>query len=144
MWLALVEALDRENLWDALLKLVAERRVAGGFIEVDAISDELKDFEFAERLDFRGDWERLRQISGRAKRQVERTIAGIRVTREEEIARVDSAAASSSAVAVIGPSGCGKTVIARQWLEAAPDDEVLWLGGAELFRLELRDRRSSA
>jgi len=135
--LALAEPLNREDLWNVLLRLVAEMRVAGGFIEVDALSDELKDFEFAERLDFRGDWERLRQISDRAKRQVRETIGGISVTREEEIARIDSVAASSSAVAVIGPSGCGKTVIARQWLEAVLDDEVLWLGGAELLRLEL-------
>lgn len=134
--LALVEALDRENLWDALVKLVAERRVAGGFVEVDVMFDELEDFEFAERLDFRGDWEKLRQMSNRAKRQVRRTIAGVSVKRQDEIARVDAAAASSSAVAVIGPSGCGKTVVAHQWLEAAPDGEVLWLGGTELLRLE--------
>ncbi|HEX2095753.1 MAG TPA: ABC transporter ATP-binding protein [Solirubrobacterales bacterium] len=134
--LALVEPAERNRLWDELLKLVAEVRINGGFIEVDRVPAELADFEFAERLDFRGDWGRLRALSEEGGRRVRDTIAGVRVARDEEIGRLEAAVASSAAVALVGPSGCGKTVIARQWLERSAAGEVLWLGGAHLARLE--------
>jgi hypothetical protein len=133
--LALVEPTDRDKLWGALVALVAERRPNGGFVDVDALPGELGQFDLAGRLDFRADWERLRRLSDEAQRRVRVTIAGLSVAREGALARLEDAAVSERAIALIGPSGCGKTVIARQWIQAR-QEQSLWLGGAELEALE--------
>jgi hypothetical protein len=133
--LALADPARGKDLWEALLGLVAKARIAGGTIEVAAVAGTLTAFDFRERLDFRADWQSLRQTSSEAQRRVKETISGVSVEREEEFERLAAATIASPTVALTGPSGCGKTALARRWLQRA-DGEALWLGSEELLRID--------
>jgi hypothetical protein len=130
---SLADPNEADDLWTALLKVVAKYRPDGGRLDWATLSGELGRFEFLRAIDYRPDWAALDELSSDNLERIKADLGGqVSIARSEEMSKIDSAAGQSQAVALVGPSGCGKTVAAKQWAQTDPSGDVYWLAADDL------------
>ena len=122
------QASDAQKLWDRLIGIAAEKRPAGGSIDLRELLAKLRDeFNFQNHPDFRADWSNLERFTREAMDGVQTLVAGtVQLPRTDERAAIRNRLTSAGACFLVGESGCGKSALAK---EVAGTDypRVIWL-----------------
>jgi len=107
------------KLWDRLLRISAELRPHAGKVAYTELLARLRtEFDLAGFPDLEPDWLRLRKLTLTNVGQVPDSIGQkVRLSRQEDIAGIESQIAEKPVVVLVGPSGVGKSTTAKQWAE---------------------------
>jgi hypothetical protein len=121
---------DGRNLWEKLLRIAADYRSVGGFLDPQIVFPKLYQFHLKGRPEHRDPWVKLLEYSRDAMKRVTDTIGGIvKLTRDSEVAKLHSALQNQRQVAILGGSGTGKSVVSRRWAESelSQEHKLIWL-----------------
>jgi hypothetical protein len=121
---------DGRNLWEKLLRIAADYRSVGGFLDPQIVFPKLYQFHLKGRPEHRDPWVKLLEYSRDAMKRVTDTIGGIvKLTRDSEVAKLHSALQNQRQVAILGGSGTGKSVVLRRWAESelSQEHKLVWL-----------------
>jgi hypothetical protein len=125
---------EAAKLWSRLVKLAAENRGTGGYLDLPKLISVLRaDFELRDFPDYRNDWDRLERISSENINAV-RTVVGsdIHLVRQREKDALAAEVAEHRAVALVGDSGTGKSAVLAESMGMFK--RVLWLSAAQLSK----------
>lgn len=132
------------GLWDDLLTISSEMRIAGGVITTAGLIQKLKaKHRLAESRHDRATWEKVHRVSNAAKDVVSPVLpTGQRVPRSKLVADVSMLAKQHRLLAVVGESGTGKSGLVKLFVsaDAVETMEVIWLASADIDRLGLLAR----
>jgi hypothetical protein len=134
---ALQDPAEAQTLWEALLRMVASVRTAGGYLDSQRLRDALGErFRLRVAPSYRADWEVLKRLSATNLGLVTDTLGGrLRLTREGALMTMGADITQDDRfIALVGPSGLGKTVLAKLWAEPL-ESLVLWLRPEDLAQL---------
>jgi hypothetical protein len=133
------DADDARKLWWLLVKLAAERRPKGGFLDRRGLQLELgPSFELLELPDHQADWRRVVQVAEDAARGVKEVVGlGVRLERPV-LGEVRQRLLPGRRTLLVGLSGSGKSALAKAvaqqwrgpllWLDAQRADAVGLVG----------------
>lgn len=129
--LATGHAARANDLYNAVLQLVARTRPSGGSITWARAQRELgAEFALARRADAAPDWAVLEQHTAERVNAVRDVLVDdLRLPRASAHAQLAGVAAAPF-IFLTGPSGCGKSALAKAWLRSAPSQ--LWLSPRDL------------
>ena len=125
------------KLWSRLLHLASEGRTTGAYFDLPKLVRVLRpDFELQDHPDFRSDWSKVEATAAENISAVRGVLgAGIRLSRQEDIARLKGELAAHNAIVIAGESGSGKSAIVSQLIaEPAGFKRVIWLNGGQLSK----------
>lgn len=132
------------GLWDDLLTISSEMRIAGGAITTAGLIQKLKaKHRLAESRHDRATWEKVHRVSNAAKDAVSTVLpTGQRVPRSKLVADVTMLAKQHRLLAIVGESGTGKSGLVKLFVsaDAVESIEVIWLASADIDRLGLLAR----
>lgn len=124
------------ELWDALLIIAQDLRVAGGSITRERLTAKLRN-----RFRLQGDpadtaaWEKIHAFSDEWLDEIDTTLpGGLRLPRADELKSLRDCLSQKHACNVVGDSGSGKSALVKALLKNInpSDTEVVWIK-AELF-----------
>ena len=121
-------ATDAQKLWDRLVGIAAEKRPAGGSIDLRGLLTELRDeFDLQNHPDYRADWRTLERFAGEAMDGVQTLIADtVQLPRTDERAAIRNRLTSSGACFLVGESGSGKSALAKE-IASTDYPNVAWV-----------------
>jgi hypothetical protein len=134
--LLLVEdASDGKELWEKLLSLASEYRIAGGTIGLDKLLELLRaHFSFKEHPDYSKSWGRLNQRS-LANCDAVHSVAGsdTAIDLSSFITEVEAKSKRGRVLAIVGDSGVGKSSLTKGYVHSlSSKTNLVWLTGEEL------------
>jgi hypothetical protein len=133
--LVVEDAANGKELWEKLLSLAAEYRIAGGIIGLDKLLELLRArFSFKEHPDYRGSWARLNQRS-LANCDAVHSIAGsdTAIDFSSFIAEIEAKSKRGRVLAIVGDSGVGKSSLTKGYVRTLfGRTNLIWLTAEEL------------
>jgi len=127
------DRVNAEQLWNAVLSLVREKRpVAGTLTRAQVIHRLQPNYALMDWPDHAQDWRRLEQQSRTALGQVPDLIGGeVALPQLRQVTALEQANQNSKRIMVLGSPGAGKTVAVKRWVMDSRR-RFLWVDAADL------------
>lgn len=134
---ALIDRDAAASLWDALLRIVAGTRTAGGVLTAPILVQRLAaQFDLRNHPNYERDWAALAGITKRNIDQVADRLGGrLHLDRAACRAAIDKAHGDHRFLALVGPSGCGKSALAKAWVQSMDGVQFVWLQAEDIADL---------